>query len=80
MEKYFLLLFFISFNYTIQSQEEFADYQHEIFCGSENYSNSITHSLEPIGTIWDVYRPNSTTKVFTIDTDGSSDGGLFIAE
>ena len=80
MEKYFFLFFFISFNYTIQSQEELVDYQHEIFCGSENYNYQLTYNLEQIGTVWDVYWPNSTTHIFTIDTDGSSDGGLFVAE
>jgi hypothetical protein len=35
-------------------QEQFADKGLEIFCGSENYSNSVVYNLEPLGTIWDV--------------------------
>ncbi len=62
---------------TVFCQEPLADKWLEIFCGSENYSNSVEYSLEPIGMIWDVEW--STSKIFRIDTDGSSNGGLYIA-
>jgi hypothetical protein len=70
------ICFFITTNFC---QEILSDPGHEIFCGSEHYSNQITYNLQPIGTIWDVvWLPHS--KVFSIDTDGSSDGGIFVAE
>ncbi len=55
------ILIFISTNLC---QEIISDPEHEIFCGSENYNFQLTYNLEPIGTVWDVYWPNSTTHFF----------------
>ena len=71
------ILFFISSNLC---QEIIRDPLHEIFCGSENYNYQLTYNLEQIGTVWDEEWPNSTTHIYTIDTDSSSNGGFFIAE
>lgn len=52
---------------------------HEIFCLTENTSVNTIFYLDPVGTIWDVEFLSSSNKVFSIDIDGSSDGGEFIA-
>ena len=64
----------------ILNAQQLADTQMEIFCGSENYAENLQYNLTPIGMTWNVAWPTPYTKVFTIDTDGTVDGGAFTAE
>lgn len=74
-----LFVFSVFITNAVFCQEPLADKGLEIFCGSENYSNSLEYKLEPVGTMWDVEWPDPSTKIFTIDTDGSSNGGSYTA-
>jgi hypothetical protein len=73
-------IIFITVCTFILNAQQIADTQMEIFCGSENYLENLTYNLSPVGMTWDVAWPTSDTKIFSIDTDGTVDGGAFIAE